>query len=133
MKPIKIILDRELETATQQEIFDYVAAHLLRQNKQAIEGGLCRYRGPEGSKCAFGACISDEAYLDRFEGMKASRVYHCLFKTGLPFCTADFVDSLQLIHDRAAVSEWAIALKSLARSAGLDFDETRLRNAALVS
>ena len=57
---------------TAQQIFDTVATHLIKQGKPALNAaGLCRYRGLEGSKCAFGVLISDEMYHDKFEGYAA--------------------------------------------------------------
>jgi len=49
---------------TAQEIFDTVAEHLLKQGKQSKAPGDkgCRYRGPDGTKCAVGVLIPDADY-----------------------------------------------------------------------
>lgn len=60
---------------TNQELFDTVAAHLLRQGRRAItaDGYNCRYRTEPDEdgvvlKCAIGCLIPDELYRPGFEG-----------------------------------------------------------------
>lgn len=54
-------LDVLNSTLTAQEIFDYIALHLLRQGKRAIDiHGGCVLRSAGGLKCAFGAVLTDE-------------------------------------------------------------------------
>ena len=67
-------------TITKQEVFDRALSHLRKQGEPAIfvdEMPRCRYRTPEGLKCAIGALISDENYYLDLEGWPASakRVY----------------------------------------------------------
>lgn len=55
---------------TAQEIFDTVARHLIAQGKQAVdESGYCKYRAPDGRRCAAGVLITDEEYVPNMEGV----------------------------------------------------------------
>lgn len=55
---------------TNQEAFDKVWHHfVVEQNpKSWDEKGICKYRGPNGTKCAAGIFISDEVYDPIIEG-----------------------------------------------------------------
>ena len=47
----------------QQEVFDKVVRHLLKQGERAIsDNGRCAYNDSHGRKCAVGCLITDEAY-----------------------------------------------------------------------
>lgn len=57
---------------TEQEIFNTVAKHLLKQGKAATHEGKpydCAYRGQGGTKCAVGCLISDDVYDKKMEGL----------------------------------------------------------------
>lgn len=91
-------------TLTAQQIFDTVATHLLQQGRKAVirnseKSESCRYRTPEGLKCAVGCLIEDEEYQPEMEG----RGVHTLAGLGLlPSRLSPFVDllkALQRIHD----------------------------------
>ena len=49
---------------TLQQIFDHVIAHLLKQGEKSanVTGTQCAYSGCNGTSCAVGCLISDEAY-----------------------------------------------------------------------
>lgn len=54
-----------------QEIFDTVALHLLKQGRRTTNPDIpemCVYRGANGTKCAVGVLIPDEAYDSMMEG-----------------------------------------------------------------
>lgn len=58
---------------TRQEIFDRVVRHLLSQKQKAaiddVYGNTrCRYRTPDGLRCAVGCLIPDDAYDPSIEG-----------------------------------------------------------------
>ncbi len=60
---------------TPQEIFDFVATHLFTQGTAAVnKSGACRYRGPDGTKCAVGALIPDDEYSVKMEGKSSLEV-----------------------------------------------------------
>ncbi len=104
---------------TSQEIFDTVAAHLLKQGKRAVDSnGACVYRAPDGCRCAFGCLIPDDLYRPQFEGYSAAEV--------VPNCpdlirgdySLSLVMELQWLHDGSRhgtmVDEWPRELRRLA-------------------
>jgi hypothetical protein len=61
---------------TPQEIFDTVARHLFTQGERAGRRTVfhrtefsCRYRGPNGTRCAVGIFIPDSAFDQSMEGV----------------------------------------------------------------
>jgi len=102
----------------------------------------CRYRGPEGLKCAIGALIPDDLYDARIEGKAVGWIAAKLFGSKLPWtehsmlrdilekavgakCIADFefLASLQRIHDKYFVEEWELQLRRVGRMHELNFPE----------
>jgi hypothetical protein len=61
----------DILTSTFQELFDFAAEKLLVQGCKSFELGTCRYRGPNGTKCAIGHMVSDEKYHPTFESNDA--------------------------------------------------------------
>ena len=82
---------------TKAEVFYHVIAHLRAQGVQAKnEQGSCRYRTPEGLKCAAGCLIPDAEYNPEFEGSCWATIapnfpQYEEFK--------DMITDLQLLHD----------------------------------
>lgn len=119
---------------TKQEIFDKVATHLLTQNIKSLrdvtscEDGVlysgCAYRGDNGTKCAIGCLIPDEAYLHEIEGSTCrSGAVVELLKSLYDFHTEyqmSFLRQLQIVHDRSPVDMWKYQLKHLAEDHMLD-------------
>ena len=95
-----------LPQATEQEVFEQVAKHLLTQNKKSFEFDTCRYRGPNGLKCAAGCLISDEEYIVGFEGTTWAGLFN------LPYSC--LIQGLQDIHDNEDVQDWKQSLFNLA-------------------
>lgn len=99
-----------------QEIFNRIATHLITQNARAIAGKdvmgepKCAYRGADGTKCAVGCLIADEAYRPELEGKncEASIVVDALAKSGIPvsFEDGEFLREIQRIHDFAEPADW---------------------------
>lgn len=57
------------EQTTNQEIFNYVLAHLKMQNARAMgTPGTCAYKNEEGKSCAIGCLIPDDLYTRSIEG-----------------------------------------------------------------
>lgn len=98
-----------------QNTFNIVAAHLLKQKKQSIkeDGIICLYRGPNGLKCAAGALIPDELYNPK---MEMSECTVPVVADVLTQCGHDpsFVSGLQWLHDQSFPEEWEDELKSFA-------------------
>jgi hypothetical protein len=54
---------------TPQEIFNTAYLNVIAQGRQSVtEKGDCRYRGPDGLKCAIGFMI-DDATAEKWEGI----------------------------------------------------------------
>lgn len=52
-----------MKMRSRQTVFNMVLKHLRKQGKRAMNRNeSCRYRGPNGTKCAVGALIADEDY-----------------------------------------------------------------------
>lgn len=112
---------------TKQETFDTVIAHLRKQGKQSREGSRCKYRGPNGLKCAVGCLIPDEQYsewmedfslLDRRDGHK-TEVGFVVEKLGHD---VDLCQRLQWIHDEFGVEAWEERFANLAEGLGLTYN-----------
>ncbi len=106
---------------TNQECFEKVARHLLRQDKKSLTADkmACAYRGKGKLKCAIGCLIPASLYSHDFEGKK---VYSLLevdvdfpFKKVKPW----LLDALQIIHDSYSSKYWRDHLIKLADDYGL--------------
>ena len=111
---------QEVNNKSFQEIFDFVANHLLTQNAKAVEdNGTCLYRYGH-LKCAVGALISDEDYNYIFE-MQSLRLLADKKETifsDIEESKLAFLMHLQEIHDDYAIEEWSEKLSIL----GSDFN-----------
>jgi hypothetical protein len=125
---------------TNQQIFDRVATHLLRQGKRSMDSrGDCLYRSPEGLSCAVGCLIPDEAYLPTFEGLtvRATRsnraspedrrveaFLKALEGSGINLESSLLVlGRLQYIHDNVTPKYWRTTLEGVAQEFGLTLPE----------
>ena len=106
---------QEVNNKSFQEIFDFVANHLLTQNAKAVEdSGTCRYRYGD-LKCAVGALISDEDYNYSFE-MRSIRLLADRKNTrfsNIEESRLAFLIHLQKIHDDYVIEEWPEKLSAL--------------------
>lgn len=108
---------------TNQQIFDRVAEHLLRQACKSVRGGgndsgvdqECAYRGADGRRCAIGCLIPDELYNGSIEGTAVGDLWPPLLrecglqigeKTGL-------LQELQELHDLRQVRDWPEELQHI--------------------
>lgn len=110
---------------TEQTAFNIVKNHLLTQMTKSIEGNQCLYRGPNGTKCAIGALITDEEYK-RIED--AGRIFHGVYEVedlqivSLQGLTIDFLGELQAIHDQYEVQDWKNQLEIFAKKYNLQYE-----------
>ena len=106
--------------ASQQEVFDQVARHLLRQGEQSTtEDNGCAYRGDNGLMCAVGCLMTDRQYTITycdFEEHTASSL------PGVNGSTGELLDELQLIHDGSDPLLWGQELSKLAHRYHLNTD-----------
>lgn len=98
-----------LATATAQQVFDQVAAHLLHQNAKArkVREGTsmndCVYRGENNTKCAAGCLIADDEYkpeMDKPSGNRGTSWGSLLVRGLVPHTPHDtLIGALQRVHD----------------------------------
>lgn len=101
---------------TAQEVFDIVAAHMLKQNQKSKRfikdsSGYCAYRGDNGLKCAAGCLIPDAIYNRNFENVSWQLLvaFH-----HFPYNHATLITKLQYIHDNYEPKNWLEHLTHLA-------------------
>ena len=117
-----MITVRNLHQYSEQEVFDYIANHLLTQNKQArlADGSECAYRTEGGLKCAAGCLIPDDLYKPEFEG----KGYRGLVAIEHFDSThRDLIHRLQILHDDNQPEKWANELRDLALNLRLEFTQ----------
>lgn len=115
---------------TEQTAFNIVKNHLLTQMTKSIEENefgdtQCLYRGPNGTKCAIGALITDEEYKKIEDARcKYLGVYEVedLQIVSLQGLTIDFLEELQIIHDHYEVQDWKNQLEIFAKKYNLQYE-----------
>lgn len=105
--------------ATEQEVFDQVAKHLLQQNQASKRRGDCSYRAYLDNdvvlKCAAGCLIADDEYLPVMDTASSGTSWDSLIQDDLvPSCHAELIMALQNLHDTVEPHRWSRALESLA-------------------
>ena len=107
---------------TAQEIFDKVVAHLRSQGCKSQEsaGGMCVYRGPNGTKCAAGCLIEDKYYRRAFEGNTFEHIILSSNALSAQFSThVELIQALQNAHDMNPVKAWESVFAQISRDCGL--------------
>lgn len=106
---------KTLPEATEQQVFDQIAKHLLSQKQRSTNGEMCRYRGPDGLKCAAGCLMTDDEYdCDRMEG--AAWIDCTIF----PAAHVGIIQYLQDLHDTREPEDWPRFLRRAAIDYGLN-------------
>jgi hypothetical protein len=120
-----------------QFLFNYIANHLLTQNKKSqgyskdhrdFDDVRCLYRGPDGLKCAAGAVITDDVYSADFERIgvwsieKDDKVFTLSLGRTPTEREMDMLQKLQSIHDTKWPESWSKELKKAADEFGLTFN-----------
>jgi len=110
---------KTLDAATEQEVFDQVAEHLLKQNAQSEHALGYAYRGEGGLKCAAGCLIADNEYSEEYE----NRGWAVLVRNipNFPKRHSGLIRGLQNIHDTRSPKHWPIYLQKLARKYKLTY------------
>jgi hypothetical protein len=116
---------KTLAQATEQEVFDQVAVHLLTQNKKSVspeKPSYCKYRGGEdGSlKCAAGCLIGDDEYHIGFE---QNRWYNLVNTWAISENHMAIITNLQKIHDNKEPEIWKEELLLIAERHALNTDK----------
>ena len=117
---------KNLHLATEQQVFDQAAKHLLTQNSKATDNfDRCRYRLDNGTilKCAVGCFIADDEYDTQIE----NEIYGSCgfneffgFKGEAPHLT--LLIRLQNLHDKYPASTWKERLEQIALDFNLNAD-----------
>ena len=127
-----------LPQATEQEVFDQVATHLLRQRKVSRnpETQMCAYRGADGLKCAAGCLIGDDEYSSAMENLEWDQLEMQKQRFTVPEEHIGLITDLQQVHDNAddeigiggdAYATWLKELEEVADSYGLSTHKLRYR------
>lgn len=134
-RPGRITL-ANLADATEQQVFDQVARHLMKQGKPATHGGACQYRTNVGASCAAGCLMTDAEYEavtaqasnkhSPNRGIEGDTWNHLAGHYGIPTAHQQLIRSLQDVHDSAAhlrehevLSHWRNRLVTVAERYGL--------------
>lgn len=125
---MKQVTIHNLEESTGQEVFDFIAHHLLTQNEKALhieEDGEqnCKYRlkKEDGTvlRCAAGCLIPDEDYKDEIEGEKWVAAIE---KMKITDKHNSIISGLQSIHDFQKVEVWERKLLDFVMGRNLNSD-----------
>ena len=116
-----------------QSLFNTVSSHLLTQNAKSVDpdidsGGseACAYRGANGTMCAAGVLIPNEAYTFDMEGSAAMAVFNEYSKV-LPkdiwnWPNIKLIGDLQCVHDNWDPAHWPERLAKVAKEHDLNFE-----------
>lgn len=149
MEPITLT---NLHTKSLQEVFDYVASHLLTQNDRSLlpDGNGCAYRGDNGRTCAVGCLIADDEYeaidllfrrdseqdpaaeQESIEGTTWMSVCRVMNRAGITRPSEkmqELLTGLQRVHDQYNVRDWRHILSRTATVFGLTFNLEKYCNA----
>lgn len=107
---------KTLPQATEQEVFNQVAVHLLTQNDKSFIDGGCAYRGDNNLKCAAGCLIADDEYDEKMEDLDW---YNMTLYGHAPKEHRSIIHRLQKVHDNYHPREWKQLLKGVAHAHGL--------------
>lgn len=106
---------KTLEQASEQEVFDQVAEHLLKQGEKSVIERYytydCMYRHGD-LRCAAGCLIGDDEYKPEFEGHSWSYIVDNCFTTKRHY---ELISKLQSIHDSESIFLWIESLEKLAK------------------
>lgn len=117
-----------LPNATEQQVFDQIANHLLTQKEKCFaseKNRICQYHSGN-LRCAAGCLISEEEYeinstmagTSYFEGNQWDWLVE---EHGVPSDHQNLIVELQNVHDDTEPQDWKEQLKEIAFSWGLDF------------
>jgi hypothetical protein len=119
---MKTITLANLKDSTAQEVFDFVAHHLLTQNEKCMLNDLkCAYRNSDGLKCAVGCVIANDEYSPIFDECVNSSIAYLVKEEKIKIDKhLELLQRLQKIHDQFPALLWESQLINLAESEKLD-------------
>ena len=112
-----------LNDATEQEVFDTISAHLLRQRVKSMlhPNETCAYRSLKGLSCAVGCLIPQKDYKPEYE--RSGWLQLLAQYEYLPRRHSDFLSALQRIHDAYRPQIWSSKLRFFAKENQLVLNE----------
>jgi len=109
-----------LPQASEQEVFEQVARHLMTQRKRATEKTRCVYLTDDGLKCAAGCLLSEKDYaLLETEKMLSFAWNSISSKLKIPQ-HRNLIMHLQAMHDVIEPRKWKYELRGFANRFHLD-------------
>lgn len=107
-----------LPTNTLQQVFDFVANHLLTQGKKAINitGGCVYNHAGASTACAIGCLIPEEMYDNSIEGGNIEEVLETYDVPNISQEMYKLLAALQNVHDGYLASRWEIELIAVAET-----------------
>jgi hypothetical protein len=112
---------------TPQKVFDKVVLGLRAQGCKSEMGDLCRYRGPEGTKCAAGLLIKNSEYSAGMETHNIKGIIRSSAAEQRKISEAsiqplierlkphiDLIFALQCAHDFVDVENWETEFRRIA-------------------
>lgn len=124
-KPVTI---STLESATEQEVFDWVVYNLRRQGCRSVAHGGCKYRGPNGTRCAAGWLIADDEYRPDWDDEGGYR-WGTIALAARVFAHKSLITELQNIHDNLDTCDWEANWRQLAEDCKLVYTPPQLEHA----
>lgn len=105
-----------LKDATEQQVFDQVVRHLLKQKARSEGGGYCQYRGPGGLMCAAGCLIADHEYTPEMDDFAKGSDWAALVEDDIIPTNAHkkLIIALQQLHDTKEPHNWEDELRMFA-------------------
>lgn len=115
-----IVKDLSWHNWTEEQLFDYIADHLLAQRKRSINiekhdtfsNEFCAYRGNDGLSCAAGCLIPDDLYEEKMEHQNWDDIT-CDFPLLQPKNKKldIIIKNMQHLHDTMPVEKWEEKIK----------------------
>lgn len=135
MLTVKYITQDWVTNASAQEVFDYVAKHLLFQNCQSLKDIGCAYFGEWGINqngyndsnnlyCAGGCLLKDtEEVRSTVQKYCEERTWEALSNMGfVPLNQIELIDDLRIVHDSCLPKDWFNVLQNVAQKYNLKLD-----------
>jgi hypothetical protein len=115
---MKKVTTDNLTECTDQEVFDFIANHLLVQNEKSMdkEQDRCLYRSSNGHMCALGCLMTDSYYNGNMESVTVKTLIKGF---AFPNLHSELLVVLQNIHDRFLVENWQSQLNKVAENFNL--------------
>ena len=118
-QPRKITVDN-LADASQEEVFEHIVWHMLKQGDMSEAGdGTCVYRAADGKRCAAGSLFTAKQYHDLKIEQYEGRTWRNLVNDRLaPNDHVNLIKELQSVHDNGGPDKWSAIFREIAEREG---------------